>query len=126
MICQDASLWEAINCFSYFEVNISIEGFGSEVILVNGGLWEDVQWDFHVFKLVHWCAEVEVFDVKAKVACVSCADDAVQQDFCCGEVSHLGGELSWVGYKVTPSGESDVIGICFLRAIVGISDCAVS
>ena len=35
-----------------------------QVVLVYCRLREDVNWHFHVFETIHWCPQVEVFDIQ--------------------------------------------------------------
>ena len=54
--------------------------------MLDCGLNKNVNRHFHVFKSVHWGAEVELFHVMAKLLRASCADDTILQDFGGGEV----------------------------------------
>lgn len=47
------------------------------IILFDGCLRQFVNRDFHVFEACHWSAKIEVFDVKAHVMGIWCADYAV-------------------------------------------------
>ncbi len=57
-----------------FEVDETIVRMLVKVVLVDGGLREDVYGNFHVFKAGHWCSKVEVLDVKAHISGIFCAD----------------------------------------------------
>ena len=68
---------EAVDSFADFEVDESVVRVLVKIVLVNGGPRENAYGYLHVFKAGHRSSEVEVFDVKAHVSRVFCADDAV-------------------------------------------------
>ena len=106
---QDSSLWEAIDSFTYFNINIAIEGMGIEIILVNYVLGKGTEWDLHVFISGHWCPEVEVLDVDAEVFGSGRAYGAVPKDFCGREVCCARGELPWVIDQISTGCEADTV-----------------
>ena len=82
-----------------------------------------VEWYFHVFVSGHGCAKLEVFDVKACVACSLGADCAVPQDFGCCEFCGTRGEFSGVIDEVTARGEADAVGVGFLWSVIDNNSC---
>ena len=60
---QDAGVWGPGDCCAYCEIYKTIVCMLSQLILRDGGGRENIQRHFHVFKTIHWCAEIEVFDV---------------------------------------------------------------
>ena len=93
------------------------------MVLVDGRLGEDIDGYLHIFKAGHRSAEVEVFDVKAHVAGVLCADDAVPQEFGGGEVGCASRELARVIDEVATCCQADSVGIRLLWAVVDNNAC---
>ena len=48
-----------------------------EVVFVNDFLWDDVDWDAHVFEALHGSSKVEVLEIDATVAGTWGGDGAI-------------------------------------------------
>ncbi len=53
LVGQDDRVWYHIYALPYFNIDESIVGFASKVILINEQLWDDFDWQMHVFKKLH-------------------------------------------------------------------------
>lgn len=95
----------------------------SEVVLVDDMLGKSSEGDLHVFKAWERCAEIEVFNVDAKVACAGRADYTVPQDFGGGEVGCPGSEFAWVVDEVAAGCKANAVGVLLLWAVVDHDAC---
>ena len=65
---EDASFFEAIHATADFKIDVAIAGNGNVVtVIIPDLLQNDGGLDVYVLEVCHGCAEVEIFDVKAKV-----------------------------------------------------------
>jgi len=71
----------------------------------------------HVLKSLHFCVQVEVFDVDPKEFRVFGGDDTVEEDFCSVEVGNGRVGDAWVIDQVAPDCESDSVRVFFLGSI---------
>ena len=81
-------------------------------------LWDDVDWDFHIFFAVHDGVQVKIFDVDAHELCTGCGDDDVPEDLCCDEASYVGADVIWVINKVTSDCASNSSDLGFLGVVI--------
>ncbi len=73
ILCKDARLWETVHSLLYFDVDCTIVGSQVNEVVGFDKIGREVT-DFpaHVFRLVHWCVEVEILQVNGAIACVLC------------------------------------------------------
>ena len=65
---EDAGFFEAVHATTDFEVDVAVTGDGNGVSVIILDLFRDDGWsDAYVLEVCHACAEVEIFDVEAKV-----------------------------------------------------------
>jgi hypothetical protein len=74
--------------------------------------------DLHVFKPIHICNEVEIFDVCCHEFGAFGGEDTVEEDFDCGKVSDGSAEWAVVVGSVAASGEANTL-ILFFVFFVG-------
>ena len=63
VVGQDASLWQAIASAVDFEVDPAILITSLEVVFVAEFGWDVGDFDANVLGVLHWCVQVEVFQV---------------------------------------------------------------
>jgi hypothetical protein len=63
VIGQFAGLFEAIDAFGYFEVDVAIVGEVMEAIFLNELFRNISEFDVGIFRSVQWRAKIEVGDV---------------------------------------------------------------
>ena len=61
-----ARLWKAIHAVVYFGVEFAFVYDGAKIVKVNDFQWDEVDWDEHIFIVVHRCPKIIVLDVKAQ------------------------------------------------------------
>ena len=88
-----------------------------QLVLFIDSFGDLVDWDPHVFVALHWCVQVEVFNIESAESCVWCGDDAVEQNLGCGDVGCFGGDFAWVVDLVTAYCVSDAPWVFFVRAV---------
>ena len=70
-------------------------------------LGENAEWHFHVFVAIHWCAEVEVLDVKNGKPGFGSGEDTVDEEL--DEFKGAGGSANVTRVTDTVAGYSDAI-----------------
>ena len=90
----------------------------------------DFDWHMHIFVVIHWCGEVEKFEIGGDIMRVWHADYVVPHDFQHDKVRSVSGKFIRVIDEVTTNGDADSIGIFILQMVVdndsGVGSCAVS
>ena len=61
-----ARLWKAIHAAVYFGIDFAFVDNGVKIVKVNDFQWDEVDWDEHIFIVVHRCPKITVLDVKAQ------------------------------------------------------------
>ncbi len=84
------------NCLLYLEVHIPADNFGQEVILCDDPRVKEADWHLHVFVAVKSSRKVKISNVKAHVACIWGAQNAVPVEFGGHHVGGVRGEFSGV------------------------------
>ena len=53
LVGDDASLWQAVQSFSNFDVDPTVVNKRKKIILVDDFLWNDADWELHVLVAIH-------------------------------------------------------------------------
>ena len=61
-----ARLWKAVHAMAYFSVDFAFVDDGVKIVRVKYFQWDEVDWDEHIFIVVHRCPKIIVLDVKAQ------------------------------------------------------------
>jgi hypothetical protein len=73
--------------------------------------------DPHVLIVVHWGAEVEIFDVHGHELGTRGGDDTVEEELGGGEAGRFGADFTRVVDAVAADGEADTVGLGFLGLV---------
>ncbi len=95
IVCKDAGLRQTPYGLAHLEINVSADDFVKEVVLGEDPRGKQSDGHFHVLVPVKCCRQVEIADVKAHVACLWGAEDAIPMEFSGCHVSCARGEFSW-------------------------------
>jgi hypothetical protein len=73
ILCEDACLQETVHAHLYFDVDCTVVGSQVNEVVGFDKIGREVA-DFyvHVFRLVHWGVEVEIFQVNGAITCILC------------------------------------------------------
>jgi hypothetical protein len=118
LVGQDASLWETIHPLANLHVDVTIQYFVKEAVVVNDVLWEKRERHFHIFISVKWHFKIHVLDVSCGEPGASGADGAVPKEFRGDHVSGTHGEFKWISDKVATDGDTGAAGILFLGTMI--------
>ncbi len=70
---KDARLWETVHALLYFDIDGTImDGQVFEVVELDKIGREVAEFHAHVFRLVHGCVDIKIFQINGAVACVRC------------------------------------------------------
>ena len=61
-----ARLWKAIHAAVYFGIDFAFVDDGAKIVKVNDFQQDEVDWDEHIFVVVHRCPKIVVLDIKAQ------------------------------------------------------------
>ena len=61
-----ARLWKAIHATVYFSVDFAFVDDGAKIVKVDDFQQDEVDWDEHIFIVIHRCPKIIVLDVKAQ------------------------------------------------------------
>lgn len=117
IIGNAAGLGKAIHAFVDLHIDIAIANKGTKVVLVKNGLGDEGYWDHHVLWAGEDGVQVEVLDVHAHEHGVGSGDNAVENEFGCGETSRLGTDISWVVDEVATNSPADPAWLSFLGSV---------
>ncbi len=73
---------------------------------------------FYVLEVLKRSSEVKIFDVKAHVPCILCANHAVPVEFCSVDVGGANGGIAIIINQIASRRDSDAVGIIFLQSII--------
>ncbi len=98
-----------------------------EIVLFDNPRWKQCQWHFHVFKLIQWRKEVEIFNVETHVFSAFRAKDAILHQFGSGKICHSHGQFSWIMNEVSAGCYTNSVWVFLLRMEINndasICDC---
>ena len=93
----EVSLWPQLFCEEYVDkysclenvvyglsdlnIDLLIFCMSVEIVLVDGVLWKQQEWDAHVLVSVEWGTKVKCFDIHTHVFHPFCAQHTIPQDF---------------------------------------------
>ncbi len=116
---QYTSVGEAPNCSLHLQINVSIVYLVGKAILLDNAWGGKDERCVHVFVPVKGGQKIEVLYIKAHIFGAGCAEYAVPVELQGGDVSRPCRELARVIDEITTGGDSDAVGICLLRVVVG-------
>ena len=61
-----ARLWKAVHAAAYFGIDFAFVDDGVKIVKVNDFWQDEVDWDEHIFIVVHKCPKIIVLDIKAQ------------------------------------------------------------
>jgi hypothetical protein len=121
LVGQDASLWETMHPLASLHVDVTVQCFVKEAVVVDGVLCEKRERHFHIFIPVKWRFKIHVLDVSSGKSGASGADGDVPKEFREDHVSGTSGEFKWINDKVATDGDTDAVGILFLGTMINDS-----
>ena len=83
--------------------------FVKQLVLVNDFLWDELEWELHVFVPFHGGAVVKVFYIEHHKFGVRSGDGAVEETFGGGQACTLGGGQAWEVEFVTTHRDADTV-----------------
>ncbi len=104
-----SSLFEARHAFADFDVDVSIGDKVKQLVLVNDFLWDELEWELHVFVPFHGGAVVKVFYIEHHKFGVRSGDGAVEETFGGGQACTLGGGQAWEVEFVTTHRDANTV-----------------
>lgn len=112
-----AGLGETVHPLSDFDVDIAIVDKWAEVVLVENRLGDERYRDHHVFIAIHVSVQVEVFDVHGHEHGVWGGQDAVEEEFGCGEAGGFGADITRVVNEVATDSPAHTSRLFFLGTV---------
>jgi hypothetical protein len=90
IVGKAACLWEAVHAMSDLGVDVTLVNEWAEVVVFEDVLGDVRDFNLHVLKVVHWSAEVEIFDVHCHEFGARGGDDTVEEKLGSGKAGRLG------------------------------------
>ncbi len=110
----DASLGEAIHSVLHFAEDIAIcIHLVAESVFINDIRWEQLQFHTEVFISIHWCHEVEIFNVNHHELGVRHRDDTVEYYLDCEEIGCGCAAVIGVVDKISTHRDTGAVGVFF-------------
>jgi len=93
-----------------------VDQVGQFVLFHDGGR-DDVYWDFHILIASHWSVEIEILDVSDHAFGARSGDDAVEENFGCGQAGCFGADIARILDSVAANGGACALGLRFLWTV---------
>lgn len=117
VVGEFSCLWETVHPTADFDADTTVADKGRKLVIVKDIGGDVFNVNPHVFVVLHWGAEVEVFNVDRHEFGVFGGEDAVEDDFCGGEGGGFGADGARIGDSIAADGESDTTRLGFLGTV---------
>ena len=98
---------------------MSVYNEAGDFVLVHNILWNLCDGNAHVFAVVKSSVEIEIFEIGSKTLSSWCGNNAVEDNFDCGEVGCFRAGVAIVSKEVAADGEADAFAFGFVWCVSG-------